>query len=330
MSEELVQKASPVIKKLRQQLNETMVLEKWLVDQLIIALLNQGHILLEAAPGLGKTTLAKVLSRMLDLEYQRVQCTPDLMPSDITGANVYNPKTQEFHLRKGPVFTQLLLVDEINRTSPRTQSALLQAMAEKTVTLDRETHLLDDNFWVIATQNPVEFSGTYPLPEAQLDRFFMKLNVGYPNAKDLQSIARINLDHQPEQRVNPLLNPKMLTQLQGVVRKITVKDDVLEYAALLCDAVNQHADIRVGVSPRGCVALIRAAKAHALLQQRHFVTPDDILIMAPSLLSHRLMSVRDMIIDKAFFQQIALSVPAPGTGKKVEKNGSTPSGLALA
>lgn len=210
MSEEYIQKSNQILQKLRQQLNQSMVLDSGLVDQLLIALLNQGHVLLEAAPGLGKTTLVKVLSKLMGLEYQRVQCTPDLMPSDITGANVYNPKTQEFTLHKGPVFTQLLLVDEINRTSPRTQSALLQAMAERCVTLDRTTYDLDSQFLVMATQNPVEFSGTYPLPEAQLDRFFIKLNVAYPNAADLKKIALINLSQQPEQCVKPLINAKIL------------------------------------------------------------------------------------------------------------------------
>ena len=329
MSEEYIQKTHLILQKLRQQLNQSMVLDKWLVDQLLIALLNQGHLLLEAAPGLGKTTLVKVLSKIMGLEYQRVQCTPDLMPSDITGANVFNPKTQEFTLHKGPVFTQLLLVDEINRTSPRTQSALLQAMAERNVTLDRTTYNLDQQFLVMATQNPVEFSGTYPLPEAQLDRFFIKLNIEYPNAISLKKIAQINLTQQPEQGLKPLINPKILAQLQTVVTKTVIKDDVLEYAAEFCDAINQHSDIRIGVSPRGCVALIKAAKAYALLQQRQYVTPDDLLIMASPVLSHRLLSVKDINFDKAFFQKIALMIPAPGTGQHQDTQKQANTGLAL-
>lgn len=329
MSEEYIQKTHLILQKLRQQLNHSMVLDKWLVDQLLIALLNQGHILLEAAPGLGKTTLVKVLSKLVGLEYQRVQCTPDLMPSDITGANVFNPKTQEFTLHKGPVFTQLLLVDEINRTSPRTQSALLQAMAERSVTLDRTTYDLDQQFLVMATQNPVEFSGTYPLPEAQLDRFFIKLNIEYPNAASLKKIALINLAQQPEQGLKPLINPKILAQLQAVVQKVLIKEDVLEYAAALCDAVNQHSDIRIGVSPRGCVALIKAAKAYALLQQRQYVTPDDLLMMASPVLSHRLLSVKEMTFDKTFFQKVAVMIPAPGTGQHQGINQQANSGLAL-
>lgn len=328
MSEEYIQKSNQILQKLRQQLNQSMVLDSGLVDQLLIALLNQGHVLLEAAPGLGKTTLVKVLSKLMGLEYQRVQCTPDLMPSDITGANVYNPKTQEFTLHKGPVFTQLLLVDEINRTSPRTQSALLQAMAERCVTLDRTTYDLDSQFLVMATQNPVEFSGTYPLPEAQLDRFFIKLNVAYPNAADLKKIALINLSQQPEQCVKPLINAKILAQLQAVVQRVLIKDDVLEYAAALCDGVNQHCDIRIGVSPRGCVALVKAAKAYALLQQRQFVTPDDIMLMASPVLAHRLLSVKDMAFDKAFFQKVAVMIPAPSTALQTV-NKQANSGLAL-
>jgi MoxR-like ATPase len=329
MSDEYIQKTHLILQKLRQQLNHSMVLDKWLVDQLLIALLNQGHLLLEAAPGLGKTTLVKVLSKLVGLDYQRVQCTPDLMPSDITGANVFNPKTQEFTLHKGPVFTQLLLVDEINRTSPRTQSALLQAMAERSVTLDRTTYDLDQQFLVMATQNPVEFSGTYPLPEAQLDRFFIKLNIEYPNAASLKKIALINLAQQPEQGLKPLINPKILAQLQAVVQKVLIKEDVLEYAAALCDAVNQHSDIRIGVSPRGCVALIKAAKAYALLQQRQYVTPDDLLMMASPVLSHRLLSVKEMTLDKAFFQKVAMMIPVPGMSQQQGVNKQANSGLVL-
>lgn len=316
MSDEFVKKANLILQKLRQHFNQSMILDKWLVDQILISLLNQGHVLLEAAPGLGKTTLVKVISKLTGLEYQRVQCTPDLMPSDITGANVFNPKSKEFELHKGPVFTQLLLVDEINRTSPRTQSALLQAMAEGQVSLDRQTHTLDEHFWVMATQNPVEFSGTYSLPEAQLDRFFIKLNLNYPTATQLKNIAQINLHQSPEKGLKPLINPKTLSQLQGVVERVTIKEEVIQYAADLCEAITSNPDIRIGVSPRGCVALLKAAKAYALLQQRNYVTPDDILMMAAPVLSHRLVSVRDMALDKAFFQHISVSVPAPHTGRE--------------
>jgi MoxR-like ATPase len=332
MSDEFVKKANLILQKLRQHFNQSMVLDKWLVDQLLISLLNQGHVLLEAAPGLGKTTLVKVISRLTGLDYQRVQCTPDLMPSDVTGANVFNPKTQEFELHKGPIFTQLLLVDEINRTSPRTQSALLQAMAEKQVTLDRHTHSLDEHFWVMATQNPIEFSGTYPLPEAQLDRFFIKLKLAYPSSSQLKNIARINLQQAPDEGLKPLINPKTLSQLQGVVNRVSIKEEVIQYTADLCEAITKHPDIRIGVSPRGCVALIKAAKCYALLQQRNFVTPDDILIMAAPILSHRLVSVRDMVLDKAFFQHISLTVPAPHTGQdsKPESESVKAASLSLA
>lgn len=329
MPEEYIQKSHQILQKLRQQLSQSMVLDSWLVDQLLISLLNKGHILLEAAPGLGKTTLVKVLSKVMGLDYQRVQCTPDLMPSDITGANVYNPKSQEFTLHQGPIFTQLLLVDEINRTSPRTQSALLQAMAESCVTLDRTTYDLDPHFLVMATQNPVEFSGTYPLPEAQLDRFFIKLEVQYPSAKNLKRIAQINLAANPEQGLKPVINPKILTQLQNVVSRVLVKDNVMDYAAAFCDAITQHKDIQIGVSPRGCVALLKAAKAYALLQQRNFITPDDIVIMAAPILAHRLLNIKNTPLDKAFFQAIAQGIPAPGTGSNESEAKVENSELAL-
>lgn len=330
MSDEVVKKANLILQKLRQNLDHAMVLDKWFVDQILISILNQGHILLEAAPGLGKTTLAKVLSKLMGMDNQRVQCTPDLMPSDITGANIFNPKAQEFELHKGPLFTQLLLVDEINRTSPRTQSALLQAMAEGQVTLDRKTHELDEHFLVIATQNPVEFSGTYPLPEAQLDRFFMKLNWSYPSSTQLKNIAKINLQARPDADLKPLINPKTLSQLQGVVKRTQIKDDVIQYAADLCDAINNHADVRIGVSPRGCIALLNGAKAYALLQQRNYVTPDDLIIMAAPVLAHRLVSTRDVSLDKAFFQHVAMTVPAPHTGQSGSPAQAKAPALALA
>lgn len=330
MSEEFVKKASLILDKLKGQLSQSMVLEKWLIDQILISILNQGHVLLEAAPGLGKTTLVKVLSRLMGLEHQRIQCTPDLMPSDITGMNVYNPESKLFELHKGPVFTQLLLVDEINRTSPRTQSALLQAMAEGEVSLDRETHKLDPQFWVLATQNPMEFSGTYPLPEAQLDRFFIKIGFEYPSASQMKAIAAMNLKSAPEQTVRPLINPKTLSQLQALIQKIHVDDGVLQYAADICDAVNQHPDIRIGVSPRGCVALVKAARAYALLQERAFVTPDDIVIMTTPVLAHRLTTVRDMNLDKAFFQHISMSVSAPHVGQEHQSTSTNSSTIALA
>ena len=328
MSEDYVQKSHLILKKLRQQLNQSMVLDKWLLDQILISVLSKGHILLEAAPGLGKTTLVKVLAKSMGLDNQRVQCTPDLMPSDITGANVYNPKSQEFTLHKGPVFTQLLLVDEINRTSPRTQSALLQAMAESCVTLDRETYSLDEQFLVIATQNPVEYSGTYPLPEAQLDRFFVKLEFPYPSADNLKRIAKINLQGKPEQGLKPLINPRILSQLQNVASRVTIKDDLIQYTSDICDAINQHKDIRIGVSPRACVALLKACKAYALLQQRQFVTADDILIMATPVLAHRIVHIKNTPIDKRFFQEVASQIPAPGTQAQTAEKQSA-SGLAL-
>ncbi len=322
MSDEFVKKANQILQKLRHQLNQAMVLDKWLVDQLLISVLCRGHVLVEAAPGLGKTTLVKVLSKTLDLEYHRVQCTPDLMPSDITGSNIFNPKENEFTLHKGPIFTQILLVDEINRTSPRTQSALLQAMAENQVTLDRTSYPLDDQFLVMATQNPLECSGTYPLPEAQLDRFFIKMKLEYPNANQLKKIAQLNLDHHPDQTLSPVITTKTLAQLQFLLKRITVKDEVVEYISKICEAVNKDENIRIGVSPRGCIALIRACQAYALLDGRSFVTPDDVLIMADPVLTHRLLNTGDKSVDKRFYQNVAATIPVPGmsnanTAKKI-------------
>jgi MoxR-like ATPase len=294
-----------------------MVLSPWVVDQVLISLLNRGHILLESAPGLGKTTLVKALAKTLALESSRIQCTPDLMPSDITGSAVFNPKLHEFEFIPGPVFTQLLLVDEINRATPRTQSALLEAMAERTVSAERKTHVLDEQFLVLATQNPLEFAGTYPLPEAQLDRFFLKINLLYPRAEQLARIISANLNDSPLQQLKPVVNGKILQQLQQAVRRIQVTPQVLAYCTQLSDAVNKNSDVHVGISPRASIAWIQASQGLALLGGRTFVTPDDLITLAPSVLSHRMLLVNGDIADAAFLNRLFAGVAVPAVGAKV-------------
>ena len=255
----------------------------------LTTLLCRGHLLIEDAPGLGKTTLAKSLARSLDMEFNRVQCTPDLMPSDITGINVYNSEEHRFHFLPGPVFTDILLADEINRATPRTQSALLEAMAERSVSLDREQHRLSDHFMVIATQNPVESAGTYPLPEAQLDRFFMRTGLGYPEQAEEIRI----LTQQPHTRVlrdlQPVLSPDQLQQFRERADQIPMDNSLYAYITDLVRATREHPSVRLGSSPRGSLSLAAAAKAYAFLTGKAFVTPQIIQRLVEPVLGHRLI-----------------------------------------
>jgi MoxR-like ATPase len=265
--------------------------KKEVVHNLLVCLLARGHILLEDRPGLGKTTLAKALAVALGGRFARVQCTPDLLPSDITGFNIFNQKTREFEFRRGPVFSDILLADEINRATPRTQSALLEAMAERQVTVDAERHVLPAEFFVIATQNPHEQHGTYPLPEAQLDRFAMKLEIGYPLPEHERAMleAAVVLDpvHQPRDD-EALLAPGDLRRIQEAAAATAVAPAVVDYLVRLATASRDHREIAVGVSPRGLLTWQRAAQAWAYLDGRDFVTPVDVQSVAYPVLSVRL------------------------------------------
>lgn len=264
---------------IRQRLNGALRGKQDVVEMVIVCLLSQGHLLLEDKPGLGKTTLAKALASAIGGDFARAQCTPDLLPSDITGFNIFNQKTHEFEYRRGPVFSDVLLADEINRATPRTQSALLEAMAERQVTVDAQHFELSSQFFVIATQNPIDQHGTYPLPEAQLDRFAMKLSVGYPEPRDelrmLQSAVGDG-DASAEQSA-PVLKEGELATLQKRVQSLHVAEAVQEYLIRIAAETRQHPSIALGLSPRGLLTLQRTAQAQAFLAGRRFVSPDDVL-----------------------------------------------------
>lgn len=265
------------------------------VHQLLVCLLARGHILLEDRPGLGKTTLAKALAEALGGRFARVQCTPDLLPSDITGFNIYNQKTREFDFRRGPVFSDILLADEINRATPRTQSALLEAMAERQVTVDAERYVLPSEFFVIATQNPHEQHGTYPLPEAQLDRFAMKLEIGYPSPEHERAIleaAVVGAGPRNGHEGQALFEPGDLGRMQHAVATTAVAPAVVDYLVRLATASRGHRDIAVGISPRGLLTWQRTAQAWAFLDGRDFVTPVDVQRVAHPVLSVRLATER--------------------------------------
>jgi MoxR-like ATPase len=268
----------------------TAIVGKDDVIELVIAgILARGHILIEDAPGLGKTLLARALSQSLSATFKRIQFTPDLLPADVTGVSIYNPQERTFEFRHGPVFANVLLADEINRTSPRTQSALLEAMEERQVTAEGRTYQLPVPFFVIATLNPIELAGTFPLPEAQLDRFLMRVSIGYPAAEDETRILEMHVDAEPISTVRPVLSLEELVALQDAVRKVAVAPELREYIVAISRASREHPAVRLGLSPRGSLAIMRAAQAKAFVRGGRYVTPDDIKLIALPVIGHRLM-----------------------------------------
>ncbi len=277
------------------------------VDKVLAAFLAGGHVLLEDNPGTGKTTLAKALAKSVGGEFRRVQFTPDLLPSDILGVSVFNPRDQDFKFHPGPIFTQVLLADEINRASPRTQSALLEAMGEGQVSIEGKTHVLDDLFFVIATQNPVEFRGTYPLPEAQMDRFAVRLSLGYVSADAEVAIVNAQEQVHPLDTLQACVSTQQIIELKQQVKNVRVSDELKRYAVDLARATRGAPSVQLGAGPRASLALTRMAQALALVQGDDFVAPDHIRTMAVSVLAHRLsldpaakfagLSAQDIVAD---------------------------------
>ena len=275
--------------KLLENLNLVIVGKDQVLTLLFTALVAGGHVLLEDVPGTGKTKLAKALAKSFDLEFSRIQFTPDLLPTDVTGLNVYDPKSGEFVLRTGPVFTNILLADEINRATPRTQAGLLEVMEERQVTIDGKTYLPGNPFFVIATQNPVETAGTFPLPEAQLDRFMMKLSVGFPNHEEEMKILVKYMDTDPLESLTSVVTAEELDAVRKEAAAVHVSNAILDYIVRLTTATRQSNDVLMGVSPRGTLALMHAAKAHACLMGRDYCIPDDVKTVASAVLTHRII-----------------------------------------
>jgi len=293
------------------------------VQTTVVALLCQGHLLIEDVPGVGKTMLARALAKSIGCEFSRIQFTPDMLPSDVTGVSVFNQKTREFEFREGPVFAQIVLTDEINRATPKTQSALLEAMEERQVTVDGTTYPLARPFLVLATQNPIEYEGTFPLPEAQLDRFMLRLSLGYPSKTDETAILEAQQFVHPVNEIEQVVAVEELLEAQEQIKSVYVDDLVKEYIVTLVDASRHHPDVYLGASPRGSLALFKAGQARAAVLDRDYVIPDDVKALAETALAHRLIispAARIKNVDpREVVQEILASVPVPGSRVKVSK-----------
>jgi MoxR-like ATPase len=260
-----------------------------ILKKVLAVIISGGNILLNDVPGVGKTMLAKSFAISLGLDFKRIQCTPDLLPSDITGLNILDTKNGEFVFKKGPVFTDVLLADELNRATPRTQSALLESMAEKQVTIDGKTYKLSENFLVIATQNPIEFEGTFPLPEAQLDRFTLCLNVGYPSIEKEEEMLKNMLEKHPIETIEPVSSPEELKLIKETVKNVHIDDSIINYITKIVHRTRSHPDLAIGSSPRGSIALLNVARGIAVTNDRDFVIPDDVKNVAVDILAHRVI-----------------------------------------
>jgi MoxR-like ATPase len=310
------------IQQAKQQLNNVIFGKSEVIDLLFIALLSGGHVLLESVPGTGKTKLAKSFAKIMDGTFHRVQFTPDVLPSDVTGIRFFNPKTREFELRVGPIMSNVFLADEINRATPKTQSSLLEVMEEYQVTIDGETVAVEHPFIVIATQNPVESNhGTFPLPEAQLDRFLFQIDLGYPSIEEEKEILTVYRTNDPYQEIVPALALDDVKTLQDKIKQIMVADVVMEYLLDLVHASREHPDIALGISPRGTLGLMRAAQARAFLNDRDFITPEDVKKLTPYIFGHRLILTMEGAIKKTPSQIVAeimgsVAVPVEGGAVK--------------
>ena len=301
------------------EVNLAVVGKRDALTLVLCGVLAGGHVLLEDLPGLGKTLAARSFAQALGLQFTRVQFTPDLLPADLTGSFVFDQRSSDFNFRRGPLFTGLLLADEINRTPPKTQAALLEAMQERQITVEGETFVLEPPFHVLATANPVEYEGTYPLPEAQLDRFLMRISFGYPTAdEEWEVLARRMQRRQEAHELRTIVDGPTLLAMQAAVETVVVDDDVGRYCVDLVVATRRHAHVQIGASPRGALGLLLCARAHAVVADRDYVTPEDVKAVAPSVLPHRIMLKPELWLTRAsgitVTDEVLASVPTPAPG----------------
>jgi len=318
--DDAIVKARNTAKTILDNVEQVIIGKREVIELAVIALISRGHLLIEDAPGVGKTMLARSLARSLDCTFKRIQFTPDMLPGDITGVSVYNQKTADFEFRAGPVMAQIVLADEINRATPKVQSALLECMEERQITVDGITHKMPSPFHVLATQNPIEYEGTFPLPETQLDRFVMRISLGYPSASDEISIMENQQYTHPIEELKPVVTNADVLMLQTVVKDVYVHDLIKQYITSLVNGTREHPSIYLGASPRGSLALFRTAQARALLDGRDYVSPDDVKSLAEPVLAHRLIvSLTDASQDnssKAIVDELLETVPVPGARVK--------------
>ena len=302
---------SEKIEKLRHEIAQVIVGQEQAVDLVLTCILANGHVLIEGVPGVAKTLLARLIARLVDAQFSRVQFTPDLMPSDVLGTNIFNVKTQEFEFHQGPVFSDIVLVDEINRAPAKTQAALFEVMEERQVSMDGVTYPMGDLYTILATQNPVEQEGTYRLPEAQLDRFLMKVTMGYPSADDELEILKRHEQHADLVKlsdVNPVLTKEEMLQLRSYMNDVVIDESLLRYITQIVQQTRSSRAVYLGASPRASVAMLQASKAYALLQGRDFVTPEDIKAVTPSILQHRLVLTAEAEMEGYTAYKVAMKL----------------------
>lgn len=306
---------NPITMNIIRNIEKVMVGKRNVAELSVVALLAEGHVLLEDVPGVGKTMMVRTLAKSVGAKFKRIQFTPDLLPSDVTGVSIYNPKEMEFQFRPGPIMGNIILADEINRTSPKTQAALLEGMEESSITVDGITHKLEKPFFVMATQNPIEYEGTYPLPEAQLDRFLLKMEMGYPTAdEEMEVLSRVQ-SSSPIEELQPVITLDELRKLQKEVKTIVVDDTLKRYIVDIANETRTNEDVYLGASPRGSIALMKAAQAYAFMNDRDYCLPDDIQYLAPYVFSHRIILKSEakftgVTTDEVMLRAIA-RVPVP-------------------
>lgn len=310
-----IQELSTAVQRVIENVERVIVGKADAVTFSLIAVICQGHVLIEDVPGVGKTVLTKAIARSIGCRFKRIQFTPDLLPSDVTGVSIFNQKTGNFEFRPGPILSQIVLADEVNRATPKTQSALLEAMEEAQVTIDGQTYHLPTPFMVMATQNPIEYEGTFPLPEAQLDRFMLSIKLGYPKAVDEINILTTHQHHHPLDDLNQIMSADELVAIQEQVRSVHVDPSISEYIVALANATRSHPNIYLGASPRGSLALFRTAQAFAAIRGRSYVIPDDVKALVKATLAHRIIvtpaaRVRS-VTSSAILDELLQSVPVP-------------------
>ncbi|PLR75548.1 AAA family ATPase [Bacillus sp. V3-13] len=306
---------NPTIEKIISNIERVMTGKRNVAELSLVALLAEGHVLLEDVPGVGKTMMVRAIAKSVSANFKRIQFTPDLLPSDVTGVSIYNPKELEFQFRPGPIMGNIILADEINRTSPKTQSALLEGMEEGSVTIDGVTHKLERPFFVMATQNPIEYEGTYPLPEAQLDRFLLKMKMGYPEIDEEMEVLNRAQKVPPIEELEPVVDLEELRHLQQQIKEVFVDDTIKRYIVDIANRTRNHGSVYLGASPRGSIALMKAAQAFAFMYGRDYVIPDDIQYLAPNVFAHRLILKSEAkfegISPEEIINRVLARVPVP-------------------